>query len=198
MTETRSSVIKYSRRRYRLNWERCEKASSVTFSLGNRNDSRKGWTERLGAKACVEWCIKMGLIADGRKCAECGQDMILTERKDRGDGVNWLGDRKPSRLLVEMKNKAGNKMSEEVLKSLFLHRLSTHVQQILAITNDKLERLAEMADGIMAAATDAISIQAMSSEEASMQATLMEISSRLEARPRSRSRESGRRFRQRG
>ncbi|XP_055928667.1 uncharacterized protein LOC129959801 [Argiope bruennichi] len=111
-----------------------------------------------------------------------------------------LGDRKPSDLLVEMRNKAGNKISEEVLKSLFLQRLSSHMQQILAITNDKLEWLAEMADGIMAAATDTISIQAVSSEEASMQATLMEISSRLsrlEARSRSRSRESGRRFRQR-
>ncbi|KAF8793534.1 hypothetical protein HNY73_005000 [Argiope bruennichi] len=110
-----------------------------------------------------------------------------------------LGDRKPSRLLIEMRNKAGNKFSEEVLKSLFLQRLPNHVQQILAITNDKLERLAEMADGIMAAATDTVSIQAVSSE-ASMQATLMEISSRLsrlEARPRSRSRESGRRFHQR-
>ncbi|XP_055928213.1 uncharacterized protein LOC129959416 [Argiope bruennichi] len=90
-----------------------------------------------------------------------------------------LGDRKPSRLLVEMRNKAGNKISEEILKSLFLQRLPTHVHKILAITNDKLERLAEMVDGIMAAATDTISIQAVSSEEAFMQATLMEISSRL-------------------
>ncbi|KAF8789164.1 putative transposase-like protein like [Argiope bruennichi] len=23
-------------------------------------------------------------------CGECGQDMVLTERKDRGDGVNWV------------------------------------------------------------------------------------------------------------
>ncbi|XP_055948295.1 uncharacterized protein LOC129981472 [Argiope bruennichi] len=46
--------------------------------------------KRLGAKACVEWCMKMGLIADGRKCAECGQGMNLTERKDLGDGVNWV------------------------------------------------------------------------------------------------------------
>ncbi|KAF8785215.1 hypothetical protein HNY73_010787 [Argiope bruennichi] len=109
-----------------------------------------------------------------------------------------LGDRKPSQLLVEMRNKADSKINEEVLKFLLLQRLPTQVQQILAIVNDKLERLAEMADGIMAAATYTISIQAVSSEEASMQATLIEISSRLEARSRSHSRESGRRFRQRG
>ncbi|KAF8785338.1 hypothetical protein HNY73_010891 [Argiope bruennichi] len=93
-----------------------------------------------------------------------------------------FGDRKSSRLLVEMRNKAGNKISEEVLKSLFLQRLPTHVQQILAIAKYKLERLVEMADGIMAAATYTISIQAASSEGASMQATLMEISSRLSPR----------------
>ncbi|GBL88488.1 hypothetical protein AVEN_218368-1 [Araneus ventricosus] len=96
-----------------------------------------------------------------------------------------------------MRSKAENKISKELLKSLFLQRLPTHVQQILAISNDKLDRLAEMADGIMAAATDSIAIRAVTSEEANLQATLMEISSRLsrlEARSRSHSRESGRRF----
>ncbi|GFT05430.1 uncharacterized protein NPIL_174711 [Nephila pilipes] len=62
-----------------------------------------------------------------------------------------LGDRKPSRLLLEMRSKAGNRMPKELLKSLFLQRLPTYVQQILAISNDRLEKLAEMADGIMAA-----------------------------------------------
>ncbi|GBO46648.1 hypothetical protein AVEN_70819-1 [Araneus ventricosus] len=111
-----------------------------------------------------------------------------------------LGDRKPSRLLLEMRSKAENKSSEELLKSLFLQRLPTHVQQILAISNDKLDRLAEMADGIMAAATDSVAIRAVTSEEVNLQATVMEISSRLsrlEARSRSHSRESGRRFRPR-
>ncbi|KAF8793545.1 hypothetical protein HNY73_005010 [Argiope bruennichi] len=77
---------------------------------------------------------------------------------------------------------------------------STAAYPRAADLNDKLERLAEMADGIMAASKHTISIQAVSSEEASIQATLMEISSRLsrlEARSRSRSQESGRRFRQR-
>ncbi|GBL92524.1 hypothetical protein AVEN_174780-1 [Araneus ventricosus] len=99
-----------------------------------------------------------------------------------------------------MRSKAENKISEELLKSLFLQRLPTHVQQILAISNDKLVRLAEMADGIMAAATDSIAVRAVTSEEANLQATLMEISarlSRLKARSRSHSRESGRRFRPR-
>ncbi|GBN45741.1 hypothetical protein AVEN_199112-1 [Araneus ventricosus] len=52
----------------------------------------------------------------------------------------------------------------------------------------------------MAAATDSVAVRAVTSEEANLQATLMEISSRLsrlEARSWSHSRESGRRFRPR-
>ncbi|GBM44258.1 hypothetical protein AVEN_23318-1 [Araneus ventricosus] len=37
-----------------------------------------------------------------------------------------LGDRKPYRLLLEIRSKAENKISEELLKSLFLQRLPTH------------------------------------------------------------------------
>ncbi|GFR30249.1 uncharacterized protein TNCT_265511 [Trichonephila clavata] len=58
-----------------------------------------------------------------------------------------LGDRKPSRLLLEMRSKAGSRISEEMLKSLFIQWLPTHVQQILVISNDQLD---EMADGVMA------------------------------------------------
>ncbi|GFT37651.1 retrovirus-related Pol polyprotein from transposon 297 [Nephila pilipes] len=74
--------------------------------------------------------------------------------------VMQLGDRKPSCLLLEIRSKAGNRMAEELLKSVFLQRLPTHVQQILAISNDQLVKLAEMADGIMAAAGHTSSIEA--------------------------------------
>ncbi|GFS29503.1 retrovirus-related Pol polyprotein from transposon opus [Nephila pilipes] len=40
-----------------------------------------------------------------------------------------------------MNSKVGN-----LLKSLFLQRLPTHMQQILAISNDQLKKLAQMAD----------------------------------------------------
>ncbi|GFU38010.1 uncharacterized protein NPIL_365141 [Nephila pilipes] len=59
-----------------------------------------------------------------------------------------ISDRKLSRLLLEMRSKAGDRISEDLLKS----RLPIHVQQILAISNDQLEKLAEMVDGIVAAA----------------------------------------------
>ncbi|GFT53397.1 retrovirus-related Pol polyprotein from transposon 297 [Nephila pilipes] len=57
-----------------------------------------------------------------------------------------LCDRKHSRLLLEMRSKADSRISVELLKSLFIQRLPTHVQQILAISDDPLDKLAEMAD----------------------------------------------------
>ncbi|XP_055928010.1 uncharacterized protein LOC129959213 [Argiope bruennichi] len=70
-----------------------------------------------------------------------------------------LGNRKPSRFLLEMRSKAGNRISDNSLKSLFLKRLPTNVQQILAISDDGVEKLAEMADGIMAAAYNTPSLK---------------------------------------
>ncbi|GFY76814.1 retrovirus-related Pol polyprotein from transposon 297 [Trichonephila inaurata madagascariensis] len=87
-----------------------------------------------------------------------------------------LGDRKPSRLLLEMRNKAGSRISEELLKSLFIQHLPTHVQQILAISSDQL---AEMADGIMAVAGSTSSIHVIDAENQDLKTMLMEISSRL-------------------
>ncbi|GIY46623.1 uncharacterized protein CEXT_433791 [Caerostris extrusa] len=60
-----------------------------------------------------------------------------------------LGDRRPSRVLLEMRSKAGARINNDLLKSLFLQRLPTNVQQILAISNDNLDKLTEMADDIM-------------------------------------------------
>ncbi|KAF8789443.1 hypothetical protein HNY73_007381 [Argiope bruennichi] len=50
-TKTKSSVIKYSRRRYRLNWGRCEKASSMPVNSSNRTDSGKKW---IGEKCKIK------------------------------------------------------------------------------------------------------------------------------------------------
>ncbi|GFS67367.1 retrovirus-related Pol polyprotein from transposon 297 [Nephila pilipes] len=105
-----------------------------------------------------------------------------------------LGDRKPSRFLLEMRSTAGNRMPEELLKSLFLQRLPTHLQQILAIFNDQLEKLAEMVDGIMAPAGHTSSIDAENQELKTM---LIDISSRLESREHSTSHGPERRFRHR-
>ncbi|GFX81000.1 uncharacterized protein TNCV_1909931 [Trichonephila clavipes] len=109
-----------------------------------------------------------------------------------------LGDCKPSRLLLEMRSKADSRISEELLKSLFLQSLPTHVHQILAISNDQIDKLAEMADGIMAVANSTPSFYVIDAEKQDLQTMLVEISSRLsrlETRERSTSRGPGKRFR---
>ena len=63
-----------------------------------------------------------------------------------------LGDRKPTQLLRRMKQLLGENMLEEnILKQLFLQRLPTNAQLILASTSQTtpIQKLAELADKII-------------------------------------------------
>lgn len=60
-----------------------------------------------------------------------------------------LADSRPTQLLRRMRELAGNKGSEEFIRSLWLQRLPTNVQQILSISTDELVKLATMVDKIM-------------------------------------------------
>ncbi|GFU38243.1 hypothetical protein TNCV_2432601 [Trichonephila clavipes] len=66
-----------------------------------------------------------------------------------------------------------------IAEVLFLQRLPTHVQQILAISNDQLDKQAEMADRIMAVANPTPSVHVIDAEKQDLQTMLVEISSRL-------------------
>lgn len=120
--------------------------------------------------------------------------------KDLISGMQ-LGDKKPSRLLLEMRGKASSHIGDELLKTLFLQRLPAHVQQILAISSDSLEKLAEMADGIMAVTDTAPTVQAVTNcDFTNLKNMIEEMSSRLaklEVRSRSRSKSPFRRQRSR-
>lgn len=59
-----------------------------------------------------------------------------------------IGDKKPSTLLREMMCLAGNKVSDELLKSLWIQRLPKQTQAILSVSSESLNKLAVMADKI--------------------------------------------------
>lgn len=59
-----------------------------------------------------------------------------------------LGDKRPSHLLREMRELAGNRVGEELLKSLWLQRLPPQIQAILSTSEGTTFKLAEMADKI--------------------------------------------------
>lgn len=59
-----------------------------------------------------------------------------------------LGDKRPSQLLSEMRHLANNAVSEDMLRTLWLQRLPTNMQQILSVCKDSLSNLAEIADKI--------------------------------------------------
>lgn len=59
-----------------------------------------------------------------------------------------LGDRKPSKLLYWMKEQAGNTVSDEFIKGLWMQRLPEIIRQILSASKDDLNNLARMADQI--------------------------------------------------
>lgn len=60
-----------------------------------------------------------------------------------------LGDKKPSHLLREMRELAGRKVSEELLKSLWLQQLPSSIQSVLSVSVDQqLSTLAALADKV--------------------------------------------------
>lgn len=76
-----------------------------------------------------------------------------------------LGDKRPSHLLRAMQDLAGNSISFEILRSLFLQRLPVSVQQILTVCTDKdesdLSLLAQKADKILEVTQNSPTINAV-------------------------------------
>ncbi|GBM83173.1 hypothetical protein AVEN_43670-1 [Araneus ventricosus] len=59
-----------------------------------------------------------------------------------------LGEKRPSMLLLQMQDLAGNRVGDELLRSLWLQRLPTQMQAILTTNSDDLNKLSIMADKI--------------------------------------------------
>lgn len=108
-----------------------------------------------------------------------------------------LGDKKPSQLLNEMNRLGGSAVSKELLKTLWLQRLPTNIQSVLAASTDTIENLAQMADKISEIQQPAMSSFAISTNTditAAIQRLSLEVAElkvsygRSEDRRRSRSR----------
>ena len=85
-----------------------------------------------------------------------------------------LGDRKPSQLLRKMRQLLGDRPLEDgILRQLFLQRLPTNVQLILASTSDTVstDDLASLADKILEVAPPQHSIAAITAKPAQNAAT---------------------------
>ncbi|GBN74256.1 hypothetical protein AVEN_76641-1 [Araneus ventricosus] len=97
-----------------------------------------------------------------------------------------LGDKKPPRLLEEMRNLAAVKVSEGVLRTIWMQRLPTSIQQILSVSNDNLDVLSLIADKVNevsrfdavvnSVASDNSVIQSFRDEISEFRAELMRIS----------------------
>lgn len=57
-----------------------------------------------------------------------------------------LGDMKPSQLLRKMKGYGGTNVSDKILKTLWLDKLPSNIRSILSISDENVEKMAQMAD----------------------------------------------------
>lgn len=87
---------------------------------------------------------------------ECVKNKLIERFSDSDDKkVNILlnecnlGDCKPSSLYRQMKQLAGNKVSVEFLKGIWLKKLPSHVQAVLVAKNEDMDSLIKSADKIL-------------------------------------------------
>ena len=91
--------------------------------------------------------LKAALVARTSESEQRRLQQLLTEEE--------LGDRKPTQLLRRMRQLLGDRVLEDsILRQLFVQRMPTNVQQILASSSETLSitQVAELADRILAVA----------------------------------------------
>lgn len=80
-----------------------------------------------------------------------------------------IGDKKPSALLREMQRLAGTKVSDDLMKTLFIQQLPANIQAVVATSTDTVTTIAEMADKIHDITGQAPQIAAFSNDSLSEQ-----------------------------
>ncbi|GBM27055.1 hypothetical protein AVEN_256973-1 [Araneus ventricosus] len=86
-----------------------------------------------------------------------------------------LGDGKLSRLLQEMRNSAAGNIVDDVLKSIWMQRLPTSIQQILSVSKDSLDGLAQIADKVNEVSSFRPEVNAVVSENSELQSLREEV-----------------------
>ncbi|XP_039954202.1 uncharacterized protein LOC120770683 [Bactrocera tryoni] len=111
-----------------------------------------------------------------------------------------LGDMRPSQLLREMRSLSGREINDNILKSIWMSRLPSHMRLIISISNEPLDKVALLADKICEVSdtlhvhvveTPNTAIANQSSIEQQLAEITKEIASikaNINRRPRSRSR----------
>ncbi|GBL95246.1 hypothetical protein AVEN_37711-1 [Araneus ventricosus] len=90
-----------------------------------------------------------------------------------------LGDKKPSQLLQEVRNLAAEKVSEDVLKTIWMQRLPTSIQQILSVSNVNLDGLSLIADKVNEVSHFDTVVNAVASDNSLIQSCRDEIAELL-------------------
>lgn len=86
-----------------------------------------------------------------------------------------LGDKRPSFLLNEMRTLAPEKLDDEILQSLWLQRLPSNLQQILAVCKVPLDELAKIADKAHEVSGSSSAIAAVESRDSELQTIKEEL-----------------------
>lgn len=110
-----------------------------------------------------------------------------------------LGDQKPSILLRRMKELANGQITDDFLKNIWLQRLPTNIQTVLAVSDDTLDKLALLADKVSELTEPTNTVNAVSLVESNqykvLQLQITELTKKLDAlatATRSRSQSRGR------
>lgn len=57
-------------------------------------------------------------------------------------------EKRPSQLLRDLKTLAGNNVADEILKEIWMQRLPSHIQTVLQVSSENLDKLGILADNI--------------------------------------------------
>ncbi|XP_065356074.1 uncharacterized protein LOC135950462 [Calliphora vicina] len=94
-----------------------------------------------------------------------------------------VGDKKPSALLREMRALASGKVSEDLLKTLWIQRLPNTTKAILSVSNDTIDKLCLIADKIHDQSDPTINAVSVNNDEriSNLENTIQEIFSNIDA-----------------